>query len=152
MFCFSALRFFIYLSFRAVVSAFEPFCPVDTVLLFTVFTVLYLCSWIKYSFIHCCTSTKSRSNVSWVQQLECKQKDGRTRPIAVPYPLSRSITRPVHSLRLKLEAAIVVWVSSPVVWEQIKSYMTSISNKHPGNKIIFSDRSIFCGEHKVVGV
>jgi len=151
MFCFSALRFFIYLSFRAVVSAFEPFCPVDTVLLFTVFTVLYLCSWIKYSFIHCCTSTKSRSNVSWVQQLECKQKDGRTRPIAVPYPLSRSITRPVHSLQLKLEAAIIVWVSSPVVWEQIKSYMTLISNKHPGNKITFSDRSIFCGEHKVVG-
>ena len=28
---------------RAVVSAFEPFCPVDTVLLFTVFTVFYLC-------------------------------------------------------------------------------------------------------------
>ena len=29
--------FFIYVSFRAVVSVFEPFCPVDTVLLFTVF-------------------------------------------------------------------------------------------------------------------
>ena len=43
MFCFSAVCFFIYVSFRAVVSAFEPFCPVDTVLLFTVFTVLYLC-------------------------------------------------------------------------------------------------------------
>jgi len=30
---------------------FEPFCPVDTVLLFTVFTVLYLCRRIKYPFI-----------------------------------------------------------------------------------------------------
>ena len=29
--------------------------------------------------------------------------------------------------------------------------MALISNKHPGNKITFSDRSIFCGEHKVVG-
>jgi len=143
MFCFSALRFFSYLSFRAVASAFWAFLSSRHSSALYCFTVLYLCSWIKYSFIHCCTSTKSRSNVSWVQQLECKQKDGRTRPIAVPYPLSRSITRPVHSLRLKLEAAIVVWVSSPVVWEQIKSYMALISNKHPGNKITFSDRSIF---------
>ena len=39
-FCFSAARFFINVSFRAVASAFETFCPVDTVLLFTVFTVL----------------------------------------------------------------------------------------------------------------
>jgi len=39
MFCFSAVCFFIYVSFRAVVSAFEPFCSVNTLRLFTV--VLY---------------------------------------------------------------------------------------------------------------
>ena len=42
MFCFSAVCFFIYVSIRAVVFS-GPFCPVDTVSLFTVFTVLYLC-------------------------------------------------------------------------------------------------------------
>jgi len=31
---------------------FEPYCPVDTVLLFTVLTALYLCWEIEYSFIH----------------------------------------------------------------------------------------------------
>jgi len=34
---------FIHVSSRAVVSAFQPFYPVDTVLLFAVFTVSYLC-------------------------------------------------------------------------------------------------------------
>ena len=44
MFCFSAVCFFICVSFDAVVKVlFEPFCPVDTVLLFTVFIALYLC-------------------------------------------------------------------------------------------------------------
>ena len=43
MFCFRAVCFFINVSFRAAEVLFEPFCPVDTVRLFTVFTVLYLC-------------------------------------------------------------------------------------------------------------
>jgi len=42
-FCFSAVCFFIYISFMAVEVLFEPFCPVDTVLLITGLTVLYLC-------------------------------------------------------------------------------------------------------------
>ena len=42
MFYFSAVCSFIYLSSRTVISVYEPFCPVDTVLHFTVFTVLYL--------------------------------------------------------------------------------------------------------------
>jgi len=45
MFRFSAVCFFIYASFRVLGQMqvlFEPFCPVDTILLFTVFTV-FIC-------------------------------------------------------------------------------------------------------------
>jgi len=27
----------------------------------------------------------------------------------------------------------------------------NVFKEHPGNKVTFSDRSVFCGEHKVVG-
>jgi len=52
MFCFSVLCFFIYASFRAAVSAFWAFLSSRHSSVFTVFTVLYLCWWNKYSFIH----------------------------------------------------------------------------------------------------
>jgi len=52
MFCFSAVRFFINVSFSAVVSALWAFLSSRHSSALYCFTVLYLCWSIKYSFIH----------------------------------------------------------------------------------------------------